>query len=73
MARMCSGCGEIFLEPTLGATTEEKGTILTEEFLHHLAKAYENEDGTLRPGIDRDGYLFHSPHRNRLWFRFRFT
>ncbi len=53
MARMCSGCGEIFLEPTLGATTEEKGTILTDEFLHHLAKAYENEDGTLRPGIDR--------------------
>ena len=53
VARMCSGCGEIFLEPTLGATTEEKGTILTDEFLHHLAKAYENEDGTLRPGIDR--------------------
>ena len=43
VARMCSGCGEIFLEPTLGATTEEKGTILTDEFLRHLAKAHEKK------------------------------
>jgi hypothetical protein len=43
VARMCSGCGEIFLEPTLGTTPEEKGTILTEEFLRHLAKAHEKK------------------------------
>jgi hypothetical protein len=43
VARICSGCGEIFLEPTLRTTTEEKGTILTVEFLHHLAKAYEKK------------------------------
>jgi len=27
----------------LGTTTEEKGTILTDEFLHHLAKACEKK------------------------------
>jgi hypothetical protein len=43
VAWQCSGCGEIFLEPTLRTTTEEKGTILTDEFLHHLAKAYEKK------------------------------
>ena len=43
VARICSGCGEIFLEPTLRTTTEEKGTILTDEFLHHLAKACEKK------------------------------
>lgn len=43
MAWKCSGCGEIFLEPTLRTTTEEKGTILTDEFLHHLAKACEKK------------------------------
>ena len=48
VAWICSGCGEIFLEPTLRTTTEEKGTILTDEFLHHLAKACGKEDGTLK-------------------------
>jgi hypothetical protein len=43
MAWKCSGCGEIFLEPTIGSTPEEKGTILTDEFLRHLAKAHEKK------------------------------
>jgi len=43
VAWKCSGCGEIFLEPTLGTTPEEKGTILTDEFLRHLAKAHEKK------------------------------
>ena len=43
VAWKCSGCGEIFLEPTLGTTPEEKGTILTDEFLLHLVKAHEEK------------------------------
>jgi hypothetical protein len=43
VAWMCSGCGEIFLEPTSGTTPEEKGTILTDEFLRHLATAHEKK------------------------------
>ena len=46
MAWMCSGCGEIFLEPTSGTTPEEKGTILTDEFLRHLATAHEKKRQT---------------------------
>ena len=43
MAWKCSGCGEIFLEPTLGSTPEEKVTILTDEFLRHLVNAHEEK------------------------------
>jgi hypothetical protein len=45
VARICSGCGEIFLEPTLGTTPEEKGTVLTDEFLRHLGKAHKENTG----------------------------
>ena len=43
MAWKCSGCGEIFLEPILGSTPEEKVTILTDEFLLHFVKAHEEK------------------------------
>ena len=43
VAWKCSGCGEIFLEPTQGRTPEEKGSILTDEFLRHLAKAHNEK------------------------------
>ena len=44
MAWKCSGCGEIFLEPTIGRTPEEKVIILTDEFLRHLAKAHKEKN-----------------------------
>ena len=40
-----SGCGEILREPTIGSTPEEKGTILTDEFLRHLGKAQKVKTG----------------------------
>jgi hypothetical protein len=43
VAWKCSGCGEIFLEPILGSTPEEKVTILTDEFLLHFVKAHEEK------------------------------
>jgi len=43
VAWKCSGCGEIFLEPTLGTTPEEKATILTDEVLRHLAKVHKEK------------------------------
>jgi hypothetical protein len=43
VAWKCSGYGEIFLETTIGSTPEEKGTVLTDEFLRHLAKAHEKK------------------------------
>ena len=43
MAWKCSGCGEIFLEPTIGGTPEEKETVLTDEFLRHLGKAHKEK------------------------------
>ena len=43
MAWKCSGCGEIFLEPTTGSTPEEKGTVLTDEFVRHLANAHKEK------------------------------
>jgi hypothetical protein len=33
VAWQCSGCGEIFLEPAMGSTPGEKGTILIDEFV----------------------------------------
>ena len=45
MAWKCSGCGEIFLEPTLGTTPEEKGTVMTDEFLRHVGKAHKENTG----------------------------
>ena len=41
VAWQCSGCGEIFLEPTRGSTPGEKGTILIDEFMRHVAKAHK--------------------------------
>jgi uncharacterized C2H2 Zn-finger protein len=43
VAWKCSGCGEIFLEPTTGSTPEEKGTILIDEFIRHVAKAHQKK------------------------------
>ena len=43
MAWKCSGCGEIFLEPTLGSTPGEKGTILIDEFVRHVAKGHKKQ------------------------------
>jgi hypothetical protein len=35
-----SGYGERFLEPTTADAPEEKGTILTDEFMRHVRKAH---------------------------------
>ena len=43
VAWKCSGCGEIFPEPSAGSTPEEKGTILIEEFSRHVAKAHSSK------------------------------
>ena len=43
VAWKCSGCGEIFPEPSAGNTPEEKGTILIEEFSRHVAKAHSSK------------------------------
>jgi len=43
VAWMCSGCGEIFLEPTIGSTPGEKGTILIDEFVRHVAKVHNKK------------------------------
>jgi hypothetical protein len=43
VAWKCSGCGEIFLEPTLGSTPGEKGTILIDEFVRHVAKGHKKQ------------------------------
>jgi len=43
VAWKCSGCGEIFIEPTTGSTPEEKGTILIDEFLRHLANTHKEK------------------------------
>jgi hypothetical protein len=43
VARKCSGCGEILLEPTMGSTPGEKGTILIDEFMRHVAKAHKKK------------------------------
>jgi hypothetical protein len=43
VAWKCSGCDEIFLEPTTGSTPVENGTILIDEFIRHVAKTHQKK------------------------------